>query len=130
MKHSGSCKCGAVKFEVDGDPTWSGYCHCRDCRKATAAPVSAFVVFKKGDVHWTGSAPEQYQSSEHVIRTFCATCGSPISYQFDGWPDRIDLYTCLFDDADSLPPTAHIWYPQKLSWLHVEDALPKYDEDV
>src|SRR3990167_8453860 len=98
MLHSGSCKCGAVKFEIDQDPLWSGYCHCRDCRKATGAPVSAFVIFTEAGVRWSGE-PKEHRPSDEVRRTFCGFCGTPISYQYSQWPVRIDFYTALFEDV-------------------------------
>lgn len=128
MPHSGSCKCGAVKFEVGAEPIWSGYCHCKDCRKATGAPVSTFVIFKSKDVKWLGEAPRTYTSSEHVRRSFCPNCGSPISYWHDRWPDDTDFYVGLFDAPEAFIPKVHIWYPQRLPWLHLEDQLPKLEQ--
>ncbi|MEK7105489.1 MAG: GFA family protein [Patescibacteria group bacterium] len=125
--HVGSCKCGTIKFEVITESVWSGYCHCKDCRKATGAPVSAFVIFRKADVQWKGRQPKEHKPSIKVTRTFCEVCGSPISYEHVEWPGRIDFYTCLFDDAENLAPTEHIWYASKLPWLDIQDALPKHE---
>lgn len=37
----GGCYCGAVRFAIAAGtrPIWAGYCHCRDCRQAHAAPI-------------------------------------------------------------------------------------------
>ena len=32
----GSCFCGAVEFEVNGEPTVMVYCHCKDCQAWSA----------------------------------------------------------------------------------------------
>jgi hypothetical protein len=45
--HTGQCYCGAVEIEVRGDPLEMGYCHCENCRRYSAAPVSAFTLWKK-----------------------------------------------------------------------------------
>jgi len=38
----GGCRCDAVRFEIT--EVWdAGYCHCNRCRKATGAPVFAFI---------------------------------------------------------------------------------------
>ena len=39
--HTGGCRCGAVRFEASADPHHVSYCHCKDCRRASGAPVSA-----------------------------------------------------------------------------------------
>ncbi len=39
--HKGSCLCGAVTYEFDGELGPIDFCHCRRCRKATG---SAFNV--------------------------------------------------------------------------------------
>lgn len=128
MSHVGSCKCGAIQFQIDQEPVWTGYCHCGDCRKATGAPVSAFVIFKKEDVQWSGDARREHKPSSEVTRSFCGTCGSPISYEHTQWPDRIDLSTGLFDDVAALVPTEHIWCANKLPWLNIQDELPRKSE--
>src|SRR5262245_34720199 len=45
----GQCYCGAVEIEMSGDPLEVGYCHCENCRHYSAAPVSAFTLWKKED---------------------------------------------------------------------------------
>lgn len=36
MKHTGSCHCGNIKFEVEGEPTSALACNCSIClRKGT-----------------------------------------------------------------------------------------------
>ncbi|WP_456300043.1 GFA family protein [Rubidibacter lacunae] len=41
---TGSCCCGAVKFELMAEPSMLGICHCTRCRKVGA---SAIVFIKK-----------------------------------------------------------------------------------
>jgi hypothetical protein len=45
--HTGKCFCGAVEIEMRGAPLEMGYCHCEGCRRYSAAPVSAFTLWKK-----------------------------------------------------------------------------------
>ena len=53
----GRCLCGAVRFTADGPPKWTGYCHCRSCRRHTGAPVSAYAGFEAAKVRFTGVSP-------------------------------------------------------------------------
>ena len=50
----GSCLCGDVRFAADGQPKWTGYCHCQSCRRHTGAPVSAYAGFEASQVRFTG----------------------------------------------------------------------------
>ena len=51
--HTGRCYCGAVEIEVRGNPLEMGYCHCENCWRYSAAPVSAFTLCKKENVNVT-----------------------------------------------------------------------------
>jgi hypothetical protein len=42
----GHCLCGAVRFSADGEPKWTGYCHCQSCRRHTGAPVSPYAGYE------------------------------------------------------------------------------------
>ena len=74
---SGGCLCGAVRFEFAGAPLWAGYCHCESCRRATGAPVAAFIGVQQSAVSFSGEPPSVFPSSPGVERWFCGACGSP-----------------------------------------------------
>ncbi|HET7307594.1 MAG TPA: GFA family protein [Gammaproteobacteria bacterium] len=74
MTHSGSCHCGNIKFEVDGDIQQLFECNCSHCSR-------------KGYLMWFAPrgqlrllTPESdlstYTFNKHAIKHhFCATCG-------------------------------------------------------
>ena len=35
---TGGCQCGAVRYELSGEPLPLVICHCRECQKQTRAP--------------------------------------------------------------------------------------------
>jgi hypothetical protein len=78
--HMGRCYCGAVEIEVRGDPLEMGYCHCENCRHYSAAPVSAFTLWKKENVNVTkgGEFLGKFKSSEISERGYCTKCGGHI----------------------------------------------------
>src|SRR5213075_2813248 len=79
--HTGGCYCGAVEIEVRGEPLEMGYCHCENCRRYSAAPVSAFTLWKKENVVPTKGAEflGRFKSSEISDRRYCTKCDSHIS---------------------------------------------------
>lgn len=64
-----------------GDPLEMGYCHCENCRRYSAAPVSAFTLWKWEDVNLTKGAEflGKFKSSDISDRRYCTKCGSHIS---------------------------------------------------
>lgn len=123
----GGCFCGAVRFNVAAEPLWSAYCHCESCRRATASPVAAFVGFDENCVQFRGDARRIFCSSSGVERSYCAECGTPLSYRSARWPGETHLYTPTFDHPAAYPPAFHVHWAEKLPWLAVSDTLPKYD---
>jgi hypothetical protein len=120
----GSCMCGAVSFEVDGEPSWVANCHCEDCRHSTGAPMSTFVGCDIGKVTFGGEKGQVYASSEGVKRTFCPKCGTPISYESMAYKDEIHFYVGLFEHPEELKPSGHVFTSEMMPWLKLADYLP------
>ncbi len=127
--HSGGCRCGAVRFSVSAAPNFSVYCHCDDCRRATGAPVVAFVGFCSQDVNWQTGKGENYANGA-AQRLFCAKCGAPFGYRDTRMPERIFFYTAAMDAPERYPPKAHSYAGEQLPWLHLADRLPRHRETL
>ena len=123
----GRCLCGDVAFEWSGAPAWRGHCHCESCRRATSAPMTSFVCVRDEDLRWTGAAPAVYASSPGVERLFCGACGSPMGYRSEKRPGETDLYACSLTKPEDYEPAFHVFYAEKLGWLHIADDLPKHE---
>lgn len=131
--HRGTCLCGAVSVTADGAPKWVVNCHCRDCQKATGSAFATYAGFEAGRVTITddrGDSAVERETSPGVHRAFCGTCGTPISYRSDKWPGEIHLFTMLLDDAEVLPPMAHVQMAEAMPWLRLDDGLPQYQRFV
>ena len=123
----GGCRCGAVAFRVREDPTVVVYCHCRDCRRSSGAPISLWVGYRSERVELTRGEPTVYESSPGVRRSFCATCGSPISFEDERLPREIYLPGGVFDDPEAFEPEAHDWVSRRLRWFDVSDRLLRHE---
>lgn len=62
------------------DPLEKGYCHCENCRHYSAAPVSAFTLWKKENVNVTKGEElvGRFKSSDISERGYCTKCGGHI----------------------------------------------------
>ncbi|PZO82417.1 MAG: GFA family protein [Mesorhizobium amorphae] len=126
MPHHASCRCGSIGAESRAAPFLVSYCHCRDCRKQTGAPVSAFVGFREGDLSFTGN-PQRWRVGP-VERSFCAQCGSQIGYRDDDLPGEVYLFLGFMDEPERYPPTLHAFETRRLPFLHIDDDLPRYPD--
>lgn len=123
--HGGACRCGLIWAEMRAQPMLRLYCHCRDCRKQTGAPMMAFVVFNDSDVTWFGT-PKTFRSGG-VERSFCEHCGSQIGYRDDQLPGEIYLALGFMDEPERYPPSFHAFDKRRLPFIHLADELPRHD---
>jgi hypothetical protein len=103
-------------------------CHCQSCRRAAGSPVVAWLTFPKGSFQFCKGEANTYRSSEHVRRTFCPACGTPLTYEHADSPQSIDITTCSLDDPQAFPPTHHSWLSHDLAWVKFGDGLPAFQE--
>lgn len=81
MVYNGSCLCGAVKFECEGEPVAQAICHCTDCQHEGGS-FSDSAVFPPGTLKYTEGKPTKYEqkgfSGKNVEHYFCGKCGSTL----------------------------------------------------
>jgi hypothetical protein len=124
--HTGGCLCGAVRFEATGEPGWTCYCHCHSCRRHTASPVASFVGFTEKTFRYTRGQPKTFESSPQTWRSFCADCGTPLTYHADWDKAGIHVYLGALDNPDTFPPRFHVNCAEKIAWFETTDDLKRH----
>lgn len=125
--HSGSCLCGAVNFQVEGDLGPTDACHCRQCRKwtghflaSTDVPRSSLSIQGGDHLNWHASSPK-------VRRGFCRHCGS--SLFFDPLDttrhDWIGISMGAFDTPTGTILGRHIFVAEKGDYYEISDGVPQ-----
>lgn len=72
--HKGSCHCGRVAFEVDGDIDGAMSCNCSICQRKGS--LLWFVPRDRLRLTTPDEAASTYTFNKHVIRhRFCPVCG-------------------------------------------------------
>ena len=61
-----------------------------------------------------------------MVRTFCGACGTQLTYQHTSFPDEVDVTVASLDDPASFAPADHTWVSERIPWLELGDALPRY----
>jgi hypothetical protein len=122
----GGCLCGAVRYRFSGAPTATSNCHCRSCRLAAGAQAVAWVVIPRSVFMFTRGEPRRYRSSPAVVRTFCGTCGTPLTYEHDRRPETIDIQTGTLDRPERFPPSKEVWVDERIAWVQLDDRRPHF----
>jgi hypothetical protein len=117
-----------VRYEATGEPIMIAMCHCSMCRRAGAAPAIAWAMYREEQVRMTAAAPATYASSPPARRSFCARCGTQISFTAEFIPGLVDLTVGSFDRPEDLHPSLHYWDSKRLPWVSFADELPRYPE--
>jgi hypothetical protein len=122
--HKGSCLCGAVRFEVEGELEPPDACHCSQCRRqsghyfaSTNVRRDALRIEGAENVTW-------YRSSEKVRRGFCATCGSVLFWDPLGH-DILSVAMGAFDKPTETRLAIHIFVADKGDYYDIADGLPQ-----
>ena len=106
MKHKGSCHCGKIVFEVEGEITGAMSCNCSICiRKGS---LMWFVPRDRMKLLSSEKDLATYTFNKHVIQhRFCPTCGMhPFGEGVDpkGQATAAINIRCLEDiDLESVP---------------------------
>ena len=74
MKYTGSCHCGGIRFEADGDIDQAMSCNCSICSRKGS--LLWFVPRPSFRLLTPESAVSTYTFNKHVIKhRFCSHCG-------------------------------------------------------
>ena len=125
----GRCFCGAVEFEVSGEPAAVGYCHCEDCTTWAASPINSFSLYPLGSVTVTKGEDNigMFSKTANSERKFCKTCGGHLFSDHPpmGPAGLVDVYANVVPDMKHTP-TLHVFYGNKS--ISVKDGLPKFKD--
>ena len=128
---NGSCPCGAVRYEVTGDPQRFYHCHCARCRKSSGTGhatnlmlTHARLVFPAGE-----ALLKRYKvpEAERFARQFCSECGSAVARDV---PEigAVVVPAGSLDSAPPIQPQARIFWDSRAEWSCDDQALPRHAE--
>ncbi|KAF9466911.1 DUF636 domain-containing protein [Collybia nuda] len=129
--HRGSCLCGAIKYEITGDPFTYLVCHCINCKKATGSPFMANAFFKTDQLSITQGKEtiknfrdDQTASGSAINRSFCPDCGSSL-FIVSATNDCAIVSTGTLDDPVTWTPRRENFTERKFHWVTGLTTNPK-----
>jgi len=128
-QYRGSCLCGGIHYDIDGELSDFGYCHCTSCRKASGSAHGANIGVMRRDVHIHDAQGylKEYESSPGKVRAFCGNCGSPMYAYLRTSSDTIRIRLGSLDTPLGKTAKAHTFVGDKADWDQISGALPQFE---
>jgi hypothetical protein len=126
MKWTGGCLCGDIRYRISKDPVCAGHCHCTICRRQTGAAFTTGVGFEAEAFEWTKGKPTYFRDSVGIDRSFCARCGSSMTWEPYG--HGVTVFAGSLDRAEDVHPICHGYTTTILPWVKLDDGLPQHSE--
>lgn len=125
---TGSCLCGSVRYQVDGEIEEIALCHCQQCRKAQGSAFASNAPIASQRLQFVAGADllQEYFASALKRRVFCRVCGSPLFSQLLDRPEVLRLRIGTLDTPITCKPQYHIFCESKAEWWDIMDNLPQY----
>ncbi len=131
MSLTGSCLCGAVKYEANAEPVFSGHCHCTDCQKESGTGHATVVAVPDAAVKVTGPTStftKTASSNQPNERTFCSNCGSTVFSRPKALAGMTLLRAGTLDDPSQITPGMSVYAKRAHAWDPPNANIPKFAE--
>jgi hypothetical protein len=122
---TGSCLCGAVRYEICGPVRPVIYCHCSQCRKSSGHFVAASACEPKALKLVDETGLRWYASSPAAERGFCADCGANLFWRTQNRA-TVSIMAGTIDPPTGLQAIAHIFVDDASDYHVPGDGLPQY----
>ncbi len=124
---TGHCLCGAMTYRMTGEPLMTAVCHCEDCQRQSGSAFSVNVVVNREDFTMEGPSLGAFttvgtDTGLERERSFCTTCGSPLTTQLAEAPQWTIVKAGTMDDRSALAPGVELWCESQQAWTAADDA--------
>jgi hypothetical protein len=128
---TGSCLCGAVRFELTEAPLSASYCHCTRCQKRSGTAASANAAVRPGSVRLLSGEElvTWFVPPDGADKAFCSACGSALFSRPAGTEEPQAVRLGLFDVDPGVRPELRQFVTYAAVWEEIpDDGLPRHPE--
>ena len=129
----GSCLCGSVRYEIEGEFDSFYLCHCEYCRKDTGSAHAANLFASNAHLKWISGEEKltvfNLPSTRHA-KCFCVICGSAMPLRQN--ESLLAVPAGSLDVGVPIRPNAHIFAGSRADWdsgLHEIAVFDKFLAD-
>lgn len=123
---AGAYPCGCVRYRDASAPLAVTHCYCSICRRASGAAFVTWVAFAADSFAIAEGSTTVFRATDKAERTFCATCGTPLTFRHIESPRQIDVSPGSLDEPDAVWPKDRVWASSALAWLAIDDGSPRH----
>lgn len=130
---TGSCMCGAVRFEVSEPLVEADRCYCTRCQKRTGNGYSASALARAGSFRVTAGADrvKTFAFEDGWLKAFCKTCGGHLYAADRDDPTQIAVRLGAFDSDPGIRPSDYYFTDYAAAWSPVpDDGVTRHPEGV
>tara|TARA_Y100000768_G_C23675920_1_gene539995 strand:- start:156 stop:563 length:408 start_codon:yes stop_codon:yes gene_type:complete len=128
-KYLGSCLCGKVKYEIEGEFQNFFLCHCKFCQKDTGSAHAANLFSTNSKLSWSSgktSIKTFHLVNTRHVKSFCSECGSAVpSIQNEG--ELTVVPAGSLDTPIDIKPNAHLFIGSKAKWEENLEVLQAFE---
>lgn len=129
--YAGGCACGALRYEISGQPIAQLHCQCRDCQRRSGTGHASYLVFAEHrNAMVIGKATTwrvRGDSGNVKAHAFCPDCGSPVYLTFEATPDLIAVHAASLDDPRRFQPQVVTYGAGAQAWDLLDTSLQVFD---
>lgn len=130
--YPGGCQCGAIRYEIRGEPVTLYACHCTACQMQSSSAFGMSLRILTEDFYLLQGELKNFfvtaDSGGKKECAFCGGCGTRIyhapAYGRDG--GTINMKPGTLDDRSWLQPIGHMWTASAQPWVDIPDTLLRY----
>ena len=128
---TGTCLCGAVKFEATPPFVTFRYCHCRRCQKASGSAHAANAFVPVTQFKWLAgeSLVKRFDlpRAQRFAVSFCTECGTRVPHRVNTTENML-IPAGLFDADPGARPESSIFWKSNAAWYTSPQELKQFDE--
>jgi len=129
MHITGSCHCGAIRYDAEVDPAVIRVCHCTDCQTFSGSAFRVSVRARPESLQIRSGTPRTYtktaESGARSEQAFCDQCGTHLFGTVLGSsPLLCSIRLGTIHQRDQLRPVAQLWTRSRMPWVTELGTLP------
>lgn len=128
---TGGCGCGALRYQVQGEPIYVNNCHCRQCQRQTGSTSVVNAFFETERLTLTSGETSRHifkagsGGPHYVIR--CTQCGSAVWSHYPRVGELgLGLRVGTLDEPNVFQPDAAIFTEEAMNWVTLPAGIPHF----